>query len=294
MKPAPFAYHDPASISDVLGLLAGEPNCKLLAGGQSLVPMLNLRFLQPDAVIDLNKVSGLSDVQAGANEIRIGSMVRQRSLQFDAGLRALSPIFAHALEFVGHYQTRARGTIGGSLCHLDPAAELPAVVLLHDALIHVVGPHGARDVPAQEWPAGYMAPSLAPEELMLGLSFKPWAPGHGWGFHEFARRRGDFALATAGCMLEVDEGGRVVRAALVVSGVSYVPLRLTGAEAMLAGQVIDAELMRSIEEEASQSVEMDDVHVPMSYRQKLIGVLMRRAVTDAMTRAGEFQRAIQA
>lgn len=292
MKPAPFAYHDPASIADVLGLLAAEPNCKLLAGGQSLLPMLNLRFLQPDAVIDLNRVAGLSDLDASAAEIRIGAMVRQRRLEHDAGLRAHAPIFAHATEHVGHYQTRARGTIGGSLCHLDPAAELPAVALLHDALVHVAGPNGPRDVPAQDWPAGYMAPSLAPDEFMLGLSFRPWARGHGWGFHEFARRRGDFALAAAGCLLELDRAGRVSRAALVVSGVSYVPLRLANGERMMAGQVVDAELLRSVEEEAKRSVEMDDVHVPMAYRQRLIGVLMRRAVADAMTRAEEFHRAL--
>jgi carbon-monoxide dehydrogenase medium subunit len=294
MKPAPFSYHDPASVSDVVGLLASHPNGKLLAGGQSLMPMLNLRFLQPDAVIDLNKVSGLSDVQVSDAEIRIGAMVRQRSLQSDDGLRAHAPIFGQALEFVGHYQTRARGTIGGSLCHLDPAAELPAVVLLHDAIIHVAGRDGGRDVPVQEWPAGYMAPSLTPEELMLGLSFRPWARGHGWGFHEFARRKGDFALATAGCLLELDGAGRVRRAALVVSGVSYVPLRLTRAEGLMSGQAIGAELMRAIEEEARLCVEMDDVHVPMSYRQQLIGVLMRRSVTDAIIRVREVQHALQA
>jgi carbon-monoxide dehydrogenase medium subunit len=294
MKPAPFSYHDPASIADVVGLLSSEPNCKLLAGGQSLMPMLNLRFLQPDAVIDLNRVAGLSELHAEAGHVRIGAMVRQRSLQFDAGLRAQAPVFAHALEQVGHYQTRARGTIGGSLCHLDPAAELPAVVLLHDAVIHVAGPDGGRDVPVQEWPVGYMAPALAPEELMVGLSFRSWSRGHGWGFHEFARRRGDFALAAAGCLLELDGAGCVSRAALVVSGVSYVPLRLEGAERMMAGRAIDAELVKAIEDEARQSVEMDDVHVPLSYRQQLIAVLMRRAITDAMTRAGEFQRARQA
>jgi carbon-monoxide dehydrogenase medium subunit len=286
MKPAPFAYHDPDSVGDVLGLLASEPNCKLLAGGQSLMPMLNLRFLQPDAVIDLNRVAGLGDVQAGAAEIRIGAMARQRSLQFDAGLRAHAPVFAHALEHVGHYQTRARGTIGGSLCHLDPASELPALVLLHDAIIQVAGPGGVREVPAQEWPAGYMAPSIGPEELMLGLTFRPWARGHGWGFHEFARRRGDFALAAAGCLLELDGAGRVARAALVTSGVSYVPQRLLAAERMMSGEAVDAELMRSIEEEARLSVELDDVHVPMAYRQQLIGVMMRRAITDALARAG--------
>lgn len=292
MKPSPFSYHDPRSVADVLGLLADEPNSKLLAGGQSLMPMLNLRFLQPDSVIDLNKVAEIADLTVGAEEIRIGAMVRQRAMQFDGNLHTHAPIFRHALQFVGHYQTRARGTIGGSLCHLDPSAEMPAVVLLHDATMHVGTRSGPRDVPVREWAAGYMSPSLEPDELLVDLSFKPWSLGHGWGFHELARRRGDFALAAAGCLLELDANGRVTRVSLVLSGVSYVPTRLEAVEGLLIGQTITAELMKAVEQEAKQAVEMDDVHVPMAYRQQLASVLLRRSITDAVKRAEEFQRAI--
>ncbi len=289
MKPSPFHYHDPETIADVLDLLADEPNSKLLAGGQSLMPMLNLRFLQPDAVIDLNRVRALTAIDVTADEIRIGAMVRQRTLQFDGEMASHAPIFQHALQFVGHYQTRARGTIGGSLCHLDPSAELPALTLLHDAVMHVGSRDGLRDIPAAEWAVAYMAPALEPADLLVGLSLKPWSSGHGWGFHELARRRGDFALASAGCLLELDADDRVSRVALAISGVCYVPTRLATAEAFLLGQQLTEEALAAVEQEARQAVEIDDVHVPISYRQQLVAVLLRRSIADAVRRVKELR-----
>lgn len=284
MKPAPFRYHDPSTLDEVVGLLGSLEEAKLLAGGQSLVPMLNFRFVQPDHVIDLNGVSELFGVHDDGTRLQIGAMTRQSTLQDSPEIRTRLPIVAEALEWVGHFQTRSRGTIGGSLCHLDPAAELPVIALLYDAELGVRGPGGARQVPMAEWPLAYMMPSLAPEEVLGSIALEYWQGAHGYAFTEFARRHGDFAIVAIGCLLEVTEG-TIARAAIAVGGARDTPYRLTPCEEALVGQPASSETFKEAAAIARQQDAMSDAYVSSAYRQRLAGVLTERALATAAARA---------
>ena len=197
MKPPPFSYHDPQTVSEAVRLLGSLDNAKLLAGGQSLMPMLNFRFVLPDHVIDLNRVEGLSYIRESGDTLEIGAMTRQRELEFSNPARARWPIMHEALLQVGHRQTRNRGTIGGSLCHLDPAAELVTLATAYDATVTVVGPNGQREIAFADFPAAYMAPSIELNELVTAVRFPRWSPNHSYAFIEFSRRHGDFAITSA-------------------------------------------------------------------------------------------------
>src|SRR5258707_6997662 len=187
MKPAPFSYHDPKTVSEVIGLLSTLENAKLLAGGQSLMPMLNFRFVQPDHIIDINRVEGLSYIREAGGLLEIGAMTRQRDLEFSDVVRARWPIMHEALLQVGHRQTRNRGTIGGSLCHLDPAADLVSLATGYDPTGTVVGPNGQRQLPFAEFPVAYMKPSIELNDLVVGVRFPQWTAKHGYAFVEFSR-----------------------------------------------------------------------------------------------------------
>src|SRR3954470_12796849 len=158
MKPPPFSYHDPSTVEDAIGLLSRLENAKLLAGGESLMPMLNMRFVLPDHVIDLNLVEGMSGIKETGGALEIGAMTRQRDLEFSDLVKAKCPLLHHAIMHIGHRQTRNRGTIGGSLCHLDPAAELVSVAAAHDATVLVAGQSGTREIAFRDFPAGYLTP----------------------------------------------------------------------------------------------------------------------------------------
>src|SRR3984957_9863818 len=202
MKPPPFSYHDPRTAADVVGLLGSLDNAKLLAGGQSLMPMLNMRFVLPDHVIDLNRVDGLSYIRERDGAIEIGAMTRQRDIEFSDLVRERCPLMHEAITQVGHRQTRNRGTLGGSLCHLDPSAELVSVAAAVDAKVAVTGKNGTRSIAFSNFPAGYMMPSIELDELVTGATFPCWAAGHGYAFVEFARRHGDFAIVSAAGLVE--------------------------------------------------------------------------------------------
>jgi carbon-monoxide dehydrogenase medium subunit len=284
MKPAPFAYHDPASIDDAVALLARLDNARLLAGGQSVMPMLNMRFIQPDHLVDLNRVAGLAGVAAEPHAVRIGAMARQRTLEESADLAAVLPILREALAEVGHRQTRTRGTIGGSLCHLDPAAELVAVAMALDATLELRGAGGARLVPIADFAAGYMTPALAAGEMLAAVSLAVPPPGSGQCFLEFARRHGDFALASVAAILAPDGRGAIASAAIAVGAVAAVPFRLGAAEALLAGARPDREAFRAAAAEVASAEAMDDAQIPAWYRRRLAGVLVERALAKAAAR----------
>ena len=285
MKPAPFTYHDPRSLKDVVGLLGRLENTKLLAGGQSLGPMLNFRYVMPDHLIDLNRVSELAYVRQTADALAIGAMTRQRTLERSAEVRRACPVLAEALQSVGHIATRNRGTIGGSLSHLDPAAELPGVCLLHDATLTVAGPGGTREVAIDDWPASFMMPSLEPNEVLTGISLKTWREPYGYAFVELARRQGDFAMAGVGCLLALDGNGRVRRVALSLIGVTSTPMRLRAAEKSLTGAALTDEAIRAAGSAIDALDALDDAHASAAYRKRLAGVLLARAVRRAAERA---------
>ncbi len=290
MKPPPFSYHDPATLSQAVELLATLDNAKPLAGGQSLMPMLNMRFVQPDHVIDLNRIPELTGVRIADGRIEIGAMTRQRDIEFSTEIAQACPILIEALHHVGHRQTRNRGTVGGSICHLDPAAELPTLACALEALIEVIGPNGRREIPFAEFPMGYMTPSIDLNEIVTRVTFPLWPREAGHSFQEFARRHGDFAIVSAAAMLLVDAAGRITRAALALGGVGSTPMRMPDVEAALVGQPATPETFRAAAELCRKVEAVGDVYVSASYRQHLAVVMTRRALTQAFARCGAQQK----
>jgi len=287
MKPPPFSYHDPQTVSEAVRLLGSLDNAKLLAGGQSLMPMLNFRFVLPDHVIDLNRVEGLSYIRESGDTLEIGAMTRQRDLEFSGTVRARWPIMHEALLQVGHRQTRNRGTIGGSLCHLDPAAELVTLATAYDATVTVVGPNGQREIAFADFPAAYMAPSIELNELVTAVRFPRWSPNHSYAFIEFSRRHGDFAITSAAVLLEAEGAGKITRASVTLGGVGTAPTRAREVEQAIVGEGASPELFRAAGESCRKFEALDDVHAPASYRQHLAAVLSRRALEKAHARLAE-------
>ena len=281
MKPAPFTYHDPATVADALSVLARHDNARALAGGQSLVPMMNFRYAAPDHLVDLNGVAALRAMDVGAR-LSFGAMTRQRDVEFSAEVARACPILIEALRHVGHRQTRNRGTIGGSLCHLDPAAETPAIMMLHDAVVTTQSSGGTRDLAMSEFALGFMTTALEPDELLTQVAFDAWPQDHGWGFEEYERRHGDFAIASAGVLLTLDARGAIARLAIVIGGLAPAPARLSAFEAQAAGATPDEDFIKAAAHAASTVEAMDDAHVSARYRQHLASVLCARALRKAL------------
>ncbi len=284
MKPPDFTYHAPETVPDVLGLLATLENARLLAGGQSLMPMLAMRFAFPDHVIDLNRVAALGFIEHHGATLRIGAMTRQRDLLNHPAIRRHVPLLTEALAHVGHRQTRNRGTIGGSLCHLDPAAELVSVATALDAVIEIAGPSGTRDVPMAAFPLGYMTPSIGPDELVTAIRIPLPPAGHGAGFLEFSRRHGDFAIVSAAALLTRNSSGRIASAVITLGGVGAVPLRLAEAEASLIGETPTAPAFARAAAAARGIDAMEDALIPAWYRTRLAVTLTGRALAAAAAR----------
>src|SRR6187551_1864145 len=257
MKPPPFQYHDPKTLAEAVGLLGRLDNAKLLAGGQSLMPMLNMRFVLPDHVIDLNLVEGLSYIREAGGALEIGAMTRQRDLEFSDLVKAKCPLMHDAIMHIGHRQTRNRGTIGGSLCHLDPSAELVSVATGYDATLTVAGPSGSRELPFAEFPVAYMTPAIELNEIVVGVRFPRWASDHGYAFVEFARRHGDFAITSAAVLIEADAAGKLTRASVTIGGMGTAPVRAREVEQAITGQVPTAELFRAACESCRQIEAID-------------------------------------
>jgi aerobic carbon-monoxide dehydrogenase medium subunit len=284
MKPPAFSYYDPRTTTDVIGLLGSLENAKLLAGGQSLMPMLNMRYVLPDHVIDLNRVDGLSYIRENNNALEIGAMTRQRDIEFSDVVRRHCPLMQEAIAQVGHRQTRNRGTLGGSLCHLDPAAELVSVAATLDSKVAVTGKNGTRSIDFSAFPVAYMTPALDLDELLTGATFPCWADGHGFAFLEFSRRHGDFAIVSAAVLIEEDKNGKVTRAAVTLGGMGPAPVRAGEVERALIGETIEERRLRDICESLRKLDAVADIHAPASYRQQLATVLSRRALMKAHER----------
>jgi carbon-monoxide dehydrogenase medium subunit len=283
MKAPPFEYHRPQTREELGALLVRLENAKILAGGQSLMPMMNLRVLAPDHLIDVNRIPDLAGIRETAEGIEVGAMTRQADVLSSDIVKTRLPLLSRALEHVGHIQTRARGTIGGSCCHLDPSAEQPAMCAALDAEFVVAGRDGRRIVPAGAWFEGLLQSALGEQEFLEAIRIKPWAKGHGYGFAEYARRHGDFAIAGGAALIEADRAGKVTRAALLSFGVEASPRRLSDAEAALIGQSIDKLDAEPTVAAARALDAMEDVHVTADYRRHLAGVLIRRALNEACT-----------
>lgn len=280
MKPPEFEYARPESLVDAVAILGrSATNAKVLAGGQSLVPLMNFRLAAPALLVDLNRVAELAFIDPDAGLLRIGAMTRIRALELDSAVRETIPLIAAAASWIGHIQIRNRGTVGGSIAHADPAAELPAICLLLDAQFVVVSDRGERSIPASEFFAGFFTTLLGEDEILTEIRMPVPGPGARWGFREFAQRRGDFALA--GAVTIVDGGVSDQRTSrIVVFGTSDRPKRAVGAEA-----IIDAGLTPSSIAEASRcaadEAAIDDPRPDALYRRDLTETLVRRALQDA-------------
>jgi carbon-monoxide dehydrogenase medium subunit len=287
LKPAPFKYHDPRSLAEATGLLASLENARVLAGGQSLMPMMNFRYAMPDHVVDLNKAGELSFIRVGRESVRIGAMTRQRDLEFSSEVRDHCAVLQEALSHVGHRQTRNRGTIGGSLCHLDPSAELVNIAALLDGTFHVSSHKGSRDLPLSEFAASYMTSALEADELLSAVSLRLPRKSAGHAFVEFSRRHGDFAIVACSALLTLDRDGAIAEATLAISGLAHCPVRPDAIEAALIGEKPEATAFKAAAAEAGALEAASDAYVTAEYRRHLARILTYRALDKAASRAME-------
>ncbi|MFF8394235.1 FAD binding domain-containing protein [Streptomyces sp. NPDC016172] len=289
MKPPPFTYCDPESVDEAVALKSEYGNDSLvLAGGQSLLPMLNMRLARPEALIDINKIGDLQKIERRADILEVGAGVRQYELEDHPLVGELVPLLPEATGYIGHIENRHRGTVGGSLAHADSAAELPCTAVALEATVVVHGPSGTRTIAAQDFFKGWMTTALEPEEVLVAIRYPmtPWTAGH--GFVEVARRVGDLALAGAAAVVNLDEDGRFTSVSVGVLGISDTPVRASAVESALIGEASTEENIARVAEEIVPSVTSgDDLHATRAYRRHLASVVVSRAITAAVARAHE-------
>ncbi|OLC08795.1 MAG: hypothetical protein AUH42_00600 [Gemmatimonadetes bacterium 13_1_40CM_70_11] len=284
MKPAPFIYHRPRAVDEALAVLAAHGGeAKPLAGGQSLIPAMNFRLARPAVLVDLNRITELSGIRGDPDGLHIGAMTRQRAVERDPTVARDAPLLAEAMPFIAHPQIRNRGTIGGSLAHADPAAELPAVMLALDAKLQARGSGGARWMPAGEFYTGLFETALAPGELLVDIAIPLPAARSGSAFAEVARRHGDYALAGVAVVVTVDDAGRCREARIALLSVGDGPVLARNAAKAITGESPTPQAIREAAE-AAAAKDIDppgDIHASPAYRRQLVSVLVRRALERA-------------
>jgi len=285
MKPPPFDYHDPRSLAEALELAARYgAEGKVLAGGQSLMPMLNFRLLSPAALIDINRIAELAYIREADGKLRLGALTRQRRIERSEPVCSRLPLLAEATQLIGHLPTRSRGTIGGSLAHAEPAAEYPAALLALGGQVVARKAGAERLIAAEDFFVGHLTTSLAPEEILTEVRFPIPPAGSGWAFEEFNRRHGDFAVAAIAALL-VGAGGRCRKARLVAGGVGPTPIRLKAAEAILEQGRLDEAAFAEAAARAGEAVNPgSDLHASAEYRSNLTRLLTVRALRRAAAR----------
>ena len=288
MKPPAFDYAAPKTVDEAVALLTShEGDAKILAGGQSLMPLLNMRLARPGLLVDIARVDGLDTIREVDGSLMIGAMTRQRAVEHSELVRSRFPLLHTAILNIAHPQNRNQGTVGGSLAHADPAAELPAIALVLDAEFRAVGPAGERRIKAADFFVTYLTTALEPTEVLTEVRFPALPPRSGWSFIELARRHGDFALTGVVARLATDGAGRCSTAQIVLFGVANTPIRAHTAEQLLIGETCGVPLFERAGQLASQAIEepLSDVHASADYRRDLARVLTRRALTEAASRA---------
>jgi carbon-monoxide dehydrogenase medium subunit len=285
VKPAPFQYHDPRSIDEAVTVLAEHgDDAKILAGGQSLMPMLALRLARPAALVDINRIVGLGQFEVADRALRLGALVRQRTLERWAGAHA--PLLAAVLRMIGHVAIRTRGTVAGSVSHADPASELPALFLALDGVAVARSRAGDREIAATELFVGPLTTSLRTDEIVVETRWLLPPPAAGWGFHEIARRHGDFALAGAIAVV-TRAGTRIDSARLALFGAGSTPVRAVEAEKALVGAAAEPAAASEAACVAAEALDpVADIHASAEYRRRAARTLVERALTDALARAG--------
>ena len=290
MKPAPFEYHAPDSIEQAVELYSqysGE--AKILAGGQSLVPAMNFRVVQPSVLVDLNRVGELSYIREDKDVLRIGSMSRERHLEFDPLIPKWAPLLAEAVHFIAHPQIRNRGTIGGSIVNADPAAELPVLMVALNARLKAKNKSGERWIGASDFFVGMFTTALELDEILVEIELPLSAPRTGWSFMEVAPRAGDYAMMGVAALVRVDEAGKCKGAKLVYLNAGEGPVEAKEAEKLLEGETLNDELIESAASKASQEEinPFGNIHASSEFQRHLANVLTKKALKQALQRAGE-------
>ncbi len=282
MKAPSFDYVRPDRLESAIEFLTAHGDeAKVIAGGQSLVPMLAFRLAAPRFLVDIGRIAELRRVAIGADGVRLGALARWRDIERNEELHRAHPLLVEAIRHVAHYQIRNRGTVGGSLAHADPAAEMPGIAVTCEAKIVVAGRKGQRVIPAADFFTGALTTMLQPDELIVEVRLPPWNPNRRWAFVEFARRRGDFALAGIALFYDI-ENERARDAHVGAIGVADTPVRLSAVEAMINGNTITETVVRAAGAAAFESVDPpDDIHAPGDYRRALLQVLTERALSSA-------------
>ncbi|HEY3058108.1 MAG TPA: xanthine dehydrogenase family protein subunit M [Chloroflexota bacterium] len=288
MKPPSFEYIAPRSVDEAVASLAEHGSAaKVLAGGQSLVPLMNMRLADPAVLVDINEVAGLSGLTTWDGGVAIGALVRQSAVEHAATVRELTPLLAEAVQLMGHPAIRHRGTVGGSLAHADPAAELPAAMLALQAQVICRGPQAIRSISAEEFFTGYLTTALAVDELVTEIRVPGIPPGTGSAFLEMARRSGDFAICGAAALVTLNTSGRVDSVRIALCGVGSGPVRARTVERALVGELPTRPVVAAAAQHVVDEIDPpSDIHGSAAYRRKLAVVMTRRAVELAAQRAG--------
>jgi len=289
MKPASFRYFAPTTIDETLALLSEHGDeAKILAGGQSLVPTMNFRLAMPAILIDINRLGELSYVESRNGNLALGALTRQRTLERDTQIAQFAPLVAETMPFVAHPQIRNRGTVGGSLAHADPAAELPAVMIALDAKFKLSSRSAERWFEARDFFTGLFSTVLAPNELLSEIVLPPMPPRTGWAFREVARRHGDFALAGVACTITLDARNVCANARIVLLGLSGQPVDARNAAKLLIGVEPTIDAIRAASESVNGSIDpSSDIHASADFRRQLAKTLTQRALVQAVKRAKE-------
>jgi carbon-monoxide dehydrogenase medium subunit len=284
VKPSAFEYESPATLSEAVRLLAAaNGNAKVIAGGQSLMPMLAFRLAAPDLLVDLRHIPDLNAINIGVDGIRLGAKVRWCDIAGDKRLAVAHPLLAEAISHVAHYQIRNRGTVGGSLAHADPSAEMPGIALTSDALLTIVGAAGTRIEKAADFFIGSLQTTLKPDEILTEIRLPAWPLARRWAFKEFARRKGDFAMAGIALFYDLDEQRRISDIHIGAIGVADRPIRLAAAEAALKGSAVTASSIAAAIAAARAEIDPpSDIHASAAYRRGLMGTLLERGLTQSI------------
>lgn len=286
MKPPLFRYEAPTTLKDAVIALASDPDAMVLAGGQSLLPAMNFRLAAPSLLVDIQHVGELKGIAIDKGHIIVKAMTRHRELELDERVRKANPLLGEAMAHVAHIPIRNRGTVVGSLCHADGAAELPLILVLLGGKMVVEGPSGRREIAADDFFRFHLTTSRQHDELAVEARFPVLADGSGWAFDEMTRRHGDYAIAGVGAVVQIGADGRAGEVRLAACGVASRPIRLSAAEKVLVGTSLGETDLKVAGDAAAEVVTApDDMHATTAYRRRVLATLVRRMVAKAAARA---------
>ena len=288
MKPSIFGYKAPVTLEDTISILASDADAVVLAGGQTLLPAMNFRAANPSLLVDIQHVEGLRGIDVGVDSIVVKAMTRHRELELDPDVQRVNPLIAEFMQHVAHVPIRHRGTVVGSLCHADPSAEMPLLLVLLGGSVTAQGPSGRREISAEDFFRSFLTTARSQDEIIVEACFPLLPPRAGWAFDEVTRRHGDYAIVGVGCVLARGGDGRVSGVRLAACGIADRPVRLGDAEAALDGTALGAaDLDAAVAASVAAVTQPDEMNVSQNYRRRALGTLIRRTVATAARRAGQ-------